>query len=37
LLILGMLGEYLIRLINQTSTGTSYHIRAVVRSDGAGE
>lgn len=37
LLILGMLGEYLIRLINQTSTGTSYHIREVVRSGGSGE
>lgn len=37
LLILGMLGEYLIRLIHQTSMGTSYHVRAVVRSDGVGE
>ncbi len=37
LLILGMLGEYLIRLIHQTSTGTSYHIRAVVRSDGVAD
>ena len=34
LLLLGMLGEYLTRLINQTSWGTPYHIRKVVRSDG---
>lgn len=34
LLLLGMLGEYLIRLINQTSWSAPYHIRKVVHSDG---
>ena len=34
LLLLGMLGEYLIRLVNQTSWSAPYHIRKVVRSDG---
>jgi glycosyltransferase involved in cell wall biosynthesis len=31
LLLLGMLGEYLIRLINQTSWSAPYHIRKIVR------
>ena len=33
LLILGMLGEYLVRLINQTSGVGAYQVREVVRSD----
>jgi hypothetical protein len=34
LLILGMLGEYLVRLLNQTSSHRSYTVKEVVRSDG---
>jgi glycosyltransferase involved in cell wall biosynthesis len=34
LLLLGMLGEYLIRLVNQSSVGAPYHIRKIVRSNG---
>ena len=33
LLLLGMLGEYLVRLINQTSWSMPYHIREVVHSN----
>ena len=33
LLLLGMLGEYLIRMVNQTSTAAPYHISRIVRSD----
>jgi hypothetical protein len=33
LLLLGMLGEYLIRMVNQTSAGAPYHISRIVRSD----
>ncbi|MHC4706189.1 MAG: glycosyltransferase family 2 protein [Planctomycetota bacterium] len=32
LLVLAMLGEYLIRLVNQTSVGAPYYIRKIVRS-----
>ncbi|MHC4571967.1 MAG: glycosyltransferase family 2 protein [Planctomycetota bacterium] len=35
LLLLGMLGEYLIRLVNQTSVGTPYHIRKIIRPGGS--
>jgi hypothetical protein len=31
LFVLGMVGEYLVRLINQTSRADSYHIKEVVR------
>lgn len=33
LILLGMLGEYLVRLINQTSWSSPYHIKEVVRSN----
>jgi glycosyltransferase involved in cell wall biosynthesis len=34
ILILSMLGEYTIRLLQQTSQANSYHIKEIVRSDG---
>jgi glycosyltransferase involved in cell wall biosynthesis len=33
LILLGMLGEYLVRLINQTSWSAPYHIKEVIHSD----
>ncbi|MHC4060336.1 MAG: glycosyltransferase family 2 protein [Planctomycetota bacterium] len=35
LLLLGMLGEYLIRMVNQTSAGAPYHIKGIIRSNGS--
>jgi len=33
LIILSMLGEYIIRLVNQNSSGQSYYIRQIVKAD----